>query len=538
MPYPTPRSRASLLLVALLILVATPACVALRAPLTPPERGGPPWMEITSAHFVLKTDVDRSTARRISRELEQSHAALAFALRQPTSTSDNRVEVVVFERRRDFKEASKGMSAAAFFSAERAADFEPRPMIVMPDSEVVEETRLLVQHELTHRLVHERFGDVPRWLDEGLAEYYAPLRVEGDRVIIGSATSIDFSERPHTWLARKDGFEQLEIPLHRAPTLRALVEAGRDEFYPSNGSGPLSNQQQERQAALYAGAWRLVHLLMNGPVPAYRDRFVAFLDDLQRGERPRDAFLERFGADWKGLEQTYRDYLSVQGLQLRIALAPPFAPSPPRERELGASEVHLLWARVLPWTPDNLPLAERMLEAAHAADAASLEVRLARARLFLQKKDLAAAKAQLDAALAGAPEDPRALFAHVIWEDQRRRAPGGSMPSPATPVDDALRSRFARRATTAAQLDAVAWDHLRNGRVDEGLGFSARARRADPLCWSCQDTYAMLLLQQGKAREAMTASDRALALAPERGSVSELIEHRRLIEKVMRGASR
>ena len=525
----------TMLVTMLLFGGSTLACSAFRAPMTPPEKGGPPWIELTSAHFVLKTDVDRHTARKLVAELERSHAVLAHALRRPPRERETTVEVVVFERDVDFTETAAQSTAGAFFSAHLAVDMEPQPIIVMHDSELAAETRLTVQHELSHRFLHERFASLPRWLDEGLAQYYASARVANGRLILGSATSSDFSERPYPWLAWKDGFEQSEIPLHWAPTLRQLVEADREDFFPVGGDDGPSNKQQERQHAMYAGAWRLVHLLSNGPVPTYRDRFAAFLDDLQRGARPRDAFLERYGADWKALDVAYRDYLKVEQLRVIVTEPPPLgSTTAPSERDLPARDVHLLWARVLPWSKNKLSRVRQELDAALSIDRQAPEVLLRSAMLAMRQKDFDLAKVELDAALAAAPNDPRTLFGQLLLHDVRAAAAG----APAPPDDAALATtveRLSRCATSASQLDALAWRRLERGRVDDALAFSERALRADPLCWGCQDTYAMILLQRGKVDEALAASDRALALAPERASISGLLDHRRRIEKARTG---
>lgn len=37
-----------------------------------------------------------------------------------------------------------------------------------------------LKHELTHLLVRTNFGDIPPWLDEGLAALYEVSRLEGD----------------------------------------------------------------------------------------------------------------------------------------------------------------------------------------------------------------------------------------------------------------------------------------------------------------------------------------------------------------------
>jgi len=506
------------------------SCSAARAPLTPPEKGGPPWVKLASDHFVVETDVDRSTALAILHRLDEGHAALAHVLRRPPRAHDTPVEVVVFERALDFRNiAGQKLNAAAFFSAERPGDFEQRPMIVMHDSDLVDETRMTAQHELTHRFLHERFASLPPWLDEGLALYYESARVDEDRIVLGAPAQIDFSARPYFWTSPRDTYEQEEVPLHLAPTLRQLTEATREEFYAARAKGQPERKESERSAALYAGAWRLVHLLMNGPNAAYRARFMAFLDAVEHGANAREAFLEQLGLDWNGLDQAYRAYLSVERPQLAIVAyrsAPPAAP--PVAETMRARDVHLLWARVMPWTKDGLARVEEQLDAARAEDPRSTDVLRHRAAFLMFRGDLETAKADLDAALAEAPADPRTLHALLLWH--RARAAASREAVRDEPPADIV-GQLAQHAVTAPQLSEVAGYYGTHGRVDDAMRFSQRALAADPLCRTCQVRHAVLLFLGGHLAEAMAATDRALAITPERATAVDLVELRRKIQK-------
>jgi tetratricopeptide (TPR) repeat protein len=102
---------------------------------------------------------------------------------------------------------------------------------------------------------------------------------------------------------------------------------------------------------------------------------------------------------------------------------------------------------------------------------------------------------------------------------------------------DALYDRLARVAVTARQLNDTAWHLAQRGRADEGLPLAEKSIRLDPLCWRCQDTYAVLLAEKGRLDEALAASDRALALLPEKASAEALLQHRRRIEEKRRAPS-
>lgn len=96
-----------------------------------------------------------------------------------------------------------------------------------------------LRHELVHVMVESQGGDVPAWLDEGLAEFWGSLVVEGDRVIVGRAIDAHVKQlRRGRWL-----------PLDK------FTERRRGSL-PSN-SGDVSQ--------FYAQSWAMVHFLLLGP---------------------------------------------------------------------------------------------------------------------------------------------------------------------------------------------------------------------------------------------------------------------------------
>ena len=253
------------LTLALLLTASTLACSAFRGPLTPPERGGAPWVELTSPHFLLKTDVEPPEARTVLAELERSYAALAHVMRRRPREAEAAIEVVLFARDSDFFEiAGQERTKVAYIALSLPADLEPRPVVVMRTSDLVEETRMTLQHELAHRFLHEIYPSLSPWLDEGLAQYYSSLRVSDGRISVGAFASFDFSERPYFWFASKGNLPQGQIPVYLAPKVEQLIRRERLDFYGPSGVDKVSNKDRERVSASYAGAWRLVHLLMNG----------------------------------------------------------------------------------------------------------------------------------------------------------------------------------------------------------------------------------------------------------------------------------
>jgi tetratricopeptide (TPR) repeat protein len=508
----TPGGSMSLLLrflVSIVITLAVTGCASIRAPLTCPKRGGPAWTEVTSEHFVLTTDAGPDEARRAVTELERTHAALAYLLQRPARPSSAKIEAVLFERKDDFLEMVAGnTSVSAYFTPRPPGEIEPRSFMVMHGEGATVETRETFQHELAHRFLHERFAHLPRWLDEGLAQYYATLQIDGDKLVIGAPGDRDFSERPYFWLSWRGNEERLQVPLHKAPKLWDLLEADRSAFYTTSETR-LSSEARARSIVLYAAAWKLVHYFLNGPDAQRTARFEAFLRKAERGARTRDAFLETFGSEMPQLESAYRDYLRDEYLRRRLAPAPPAPPAASlSQRTLADAEVHLLWATLVTSAGGSSAVRRHHLDEALREAPGSPEVRFRRAAVAMNEGRHGDAQAELRPARAARPADPRFLYAELMSIFAESGAKNRASPASVR--------ELARTASSAEQLRAASmFTDIALRDAGESLLLVERAIEKDPICWRCQATRATVLLRMRAFDEALAAVDRALVLLPE-----------------------
>ena len=239
-------------------------------------------------------------------------------------------------------------------------------------------------------------------------------------------------------------------------------------------------------------------------------------------------FLETFGADLPRLEESFHRYLT-QPLASRRTV--PYRAGPtafsPVERAMSDAEVHLLWARLLPWGKGSADWARRELDEALASDPRSPEVRYRRGLFFILQAQLDDAGHELEAALAARPDEPRYLLARLAWYEVRAKATGDTIP-----VE--IGYDLARTATSAAQLRGAAIQLARRDRAEEGLRLIERAVAVDPLCWRCQMTRAAMLVTAGRLGEARAAIDRTIVLLPERTAVESVFALRRKIELMSR----
>jgi hypothetical protein len=331
------------------VLAIALGCAALRPPLTAPDKGGPPWVARTSPNFVLETDVDHHSADALIADFERTYAALAHVTQTPESSSSDRIELVVFERDVDFQETfGHDRTKKAYFTPKLPADFDYHPIMVMSQDLLTVETRTTFLHELTHLFLRRRLPRIPLWLNEGLAQYYSTLRIEGDRVVLGDdLPNAVFWKQPFYSRAWHGDTFQVLVPAYKAARIRELVDAEVEGFNPS--SEHVSTEARTQMHLLYLTSWRLVHWLMNGAEAPIRARFRAYWSELGRGTNAREAFRQAFGDDLSYLEESFRPYLTADGVGRSVVPFPaktgPDAPQS-NERPMSGDEVRALWDRL------------------------------------------------------------------------------------------------------------------------------------------------------------------------------------------------
>jgi hypothetical protein len=165
--------------VALVVVVAASSCGPKLPPL--PSAGGPPWLELTSAHFQFFTDAPENEARTVVQEMEHVRSVIYGAV-FPDAQADGHTVVI----------AMAGVRESSMFTPPDHSAFAvpPRgspigwPLMVLP----IDERRTYEQrddglsenatHELAHALSYNAIHDQPRWFAEGLATYLQTIKIE------------------------------------------------------------------------------------------------------------------------------------------------------------------------------------------------------------------------------------------------------------------------------------------------------------------------------------------------------------------------
>lgn len=513
-------------LLALSLLVSQAACgSSLTGPFTPPESGGSPWIEVTSKHVILRTDLPAGEARETCAEFERIYSmfeeiAFPYAEKPRVHTT-----IVLFRREAEYA-AIGPRGSVGFFRRPRAIDDAFEPVAVFY-GDLTAATRLTFQHELTHRFIDFYFPKAPAWLHEGMADYYSTMQVEDNKVVLGRDLPNRFFTGGLSWFFQSTPMWPVivNVPIGSARSVGDLVAMSREQFYaarPETWSPSEKEQAQKLQTANYASAWALVSLLQNGPAP-YPELFRAYLEKLAANADPEAAFREVFASVEGRIQGDYQAWLAPTNRILRKAAYDLPPAQDVAERAMEPADVHVLWASIRPWRePVHRALARADLDAAIQLDPKNASARVWIAQLEEAEGRMVMAEAHLREAVTVAPDDPAATYA-LFALFVRQGAQSGPSERRWERADSLLPRVLSIATSPRVQNGAARYLAVRE-RTDDGLRLALRAVQGDPSCWQCFDTLALLLAQKGAFEKAVEAQSVAVSLMPEGMSSPSLTE--------------
>jgi tetratricopeptide (TPR) repeat protein len=334
----------------------------------------------------------------------------------------------------------------------------------------------------------------PRWLSEGLAEFYQTVEIDFDAgdAILG---------RPPDTFSHPDGW----------PTAEELIAADGKAFY-----------DLKRVRGFYTAAWVMVHLLMREHAKELNE----YRRAIAGGEGTIQAWRTHLGADWVAWDRELRGHVRDVSDRPDVPLAAR-QPLPERlvrhdavtERALDDWEVHVLWADL---RPSNGAVTQADLDEAWRRAPGSAEVRFQRGRLEWLRHRLPEAEAEARAGLALRPGDPSLslLLGWVLVEQQHRKPAAERRLDAIAPEVEALRGM----TESAEALDVIAWYEKMRENFDAALDLARQAVAKEPTNWRRYDLLATIADKAQRPDDAADAAERAIALLPEQEISVDLLK--------------
>jgi tetratricopeptide (TPR) repeat protein len=255
--------------VAVLLLCALPVSAADR------------WTRVQTTNFTLVGNATENEIREVAQGLEVFRTAFSrfFKLKEGSSVATT---VIVFRSDQAFKPYKPLYQGKP---ANIEGYFQPSPdmnyIVLAADME----TPRVIYHEYVHRLMSDNMASLPLWFQEGFAECFSTMEIEGrDKVVrLGRAIA------DHVSLLNTRSFMPLEKLF--------AVEYGSREY-----------NEEEKQGVFYAESWAFVHYMMFNSEER-RAKFNVFLADIAQGTPAADAFEKAFQTELSAFQKVFEAYI-------------------------------------------------------------------------------------------------------------------------------------------------------------------------------------------------------------------------------------
>lgn len=255
------------------------------------------WVEVRTNNFLLVGNANERDIRSVALKLERFRQAFSqvyvnfeFESRVPTT-------VVVFNDERSFrrfKPVENGKTkdwVAGFFQASEAINY----IVLSIDRESTDKFQVIF-HEYTHFLIKNTLKreKIPNWLNEGLAEYYENLEIEGDRKVRLGA-----------------------VKLGHMKTLKENSLIPPSRFF-DDRSEHIEKSSDDKINLFYAQSWALVHYFIHGNSGKRRSQLQKFQDLLRDGMDTRQAFQSAFEDDYQTITNELKSYIVQNSFNSKI----------------------------------------------------------------------------------------------------------------------------------------------------------------------------------------------------------------------------
>jgi tetratricopeptide (TPR) repeat protein len=254
------------------------------------------WVEVRSPHFNVVTDAGEKRGRETALKFEQMRAVFGALLTKAKVNLPVPLQIVAFRNTKEFRQFAplwqgKPTQLAGLFQA------GPDRSFILLDMSV-EDPWTVVFHEYAHQLLNGNItAETQLWFDEGFAEYFSTIEVDGKQVKLGKKPP------PGDW----------EV-LHQYGMMKVS-----DLFRVQHNSREYN--EGDRRSVFYAESWLLVHYLYDTKQVAKLSPF--FNAVIDRKVSIEDGIQQAFGMSAPQFDKTLREYMARGQVRYMSIPTPP-----------------------------------------------------------------------------------------------------------------------------------------------------------------------------------------------------------------------
>ncbi|MEM8783159.1 MAG: DUF1570 domain-containing protein [Planctomycetota bacterium] len=251
-----------------------------------------------SHHYHIHTDLGREETVPFGRHMDAVYEAYLRRFAAFTPKQKQMMPLYLFRTESEYQAFLTDMgiearhSGGMFFVNHRG-----RGLATFVEGQSLSETYGVLQHEGFHQFAWKYLGgDLPTWVNEGLAQYFEDAPLVNGRLVVGATDRARLARVR----AALDAGETLPLG-----TLFSLGEGAW---------GDAVHHDENHSGLLYAQSWSVVYFLIHGEDGRYRSAFQAFLRRVNKGVPGERAFAEAFGRNPREMQRRWAAY--VRGFEV------------------------------------------------------------------------------------------------------------------------------------------------------------------------------------------------------------------------------
>jgi len=403
---------------------------------SPASAAEPPWLEIHSAHFTVITDAGEKRGREVALRFEQMRAVFANLLSKDRLNQPVPLTILAFKNDDSYYKAaplrhSQSGDAQPIDVPGVFLSGEDQDFILLNLTET--EPWRAVAHDFAHMLLNYNYPPAQGWFDEGLAEYFASIRIDNKQVVIGGDPEAGSSGTSNLTGSAPNAQPSLIEMLGRPDWI-----AFPDLFSTKHDTS--SYNEGTHHTLYYAESWIAMHYLLHENKLAETG---SYFDLVLNQHLPVDYAIQKaYGMSPEQMLKAVKDYFLAQAPQ--IASLDSLQKSPDHAASSASSDsVYRFTAPVGP--DDSAIIAKPVPEDDARAFYAEVQIRVPERREFGLKE------------LHTLATTPTATDKKSEAKAEKKSSDEESGQLPSTAVGNALAHRI------------LAWDHIQHGEFDDAL---------------------------------------------------------------------
>lgn len=242
-----------------------------------------------SKYYIIYSDLDKDAMREVVQRVTTMAEEYASRTKGFAGTISRKLPFYLFKRMDDYIAAGGMPGTAGVFTGDK--------LMAIAGEQTNDETWHVVQHEGFHQFVHAVVGgDIPIWVNEGLAEYFGHAIWTGDGYILGN------------------------VPSERLARIKLWMSRGHTISIKDMMSMPHALWNAQMSIVNYDQAWSMVYFLAHADGGKYQQALNDFLRDVSKGDNWERAWAKHFGRGVKEFEKKWTKYWTDMNVDDSAAL--------------------------------------------------------------------------------------------------------------------------------------------------------------------------------------------------------------------------